>query len=272
MLFRSPGQEPPESTQEPSRSTQGAFKSPKELPRAPKEHPRAPQGTFFCTLCAYHSMQFRFSRSQWEPKTPLGAPKILQVYPRTPKEPPRTPKEPPRSSQGAPKSSQGTPKSVQGAPKSSKEHPRSPQEAPKEQQVPIAMLSSDFSFELALLKVSSDSALPTFLFRFSSSEFLFRLSLRLPPLRFWLLTFNFGLLIALLFMFFFRQAFAVLYKSLFCISLLIFLPTFLFCLSLRELVFATWSLRFCMLRDGGGWDSSVADLIAALVPLMDPKP
>ena len=139
-------------------------------------------------------------------------------------------------------------------------------------QVPIAMLSSDFSFEFALLRVSSDSALPTFLFRFSSSECLFRLSLRLPPLRFWLLTFNFWLLIVLLFMFFFRQAFAVLYKSLFCISLLIFLPTFLFCLSLRELVFATWSLRFRMLRDGGGWDSSVADLIAALVPLMDPKP
>ena len=51
-------------------------------------------------------------------------------------------------------------------------------------QVPIAMLSSDFSFEFALLRVSSDSALPTFLFRFSSSEFLFRLSLRLQPFRF----------------------------------------------------------------------------------------
>ena len=51
-------------------------------------------------------------------------------------------------------------------------------------QVPIAMLSSDFSFEFALLRVSSDSALPSFLFRFSFSECLFRLSLRLPPLRF----------------------------------------------------------------------------------------
>ena len=132
--------------------------------------------------------------------------------------------------------------------------------------LPTSLLSLLFCESLPILLFrlsSSDSRLRNF-----SSDFLF--DFRPCGFDFWLLISDFSSHFSLCFSF---------DRPLpFCINLCFGFPFYFFFrlssphLSLRELVFATWSLRFCMLRDGGGWDSSVADLIAALVPLMDPKP